>query len=62
MVTPVVILVVILKAVFVSFVWMNKDRMPFWIRIEGTFLVPETNVSIYGTCAGQTLTMYLSLI
>ena len=36
-----------------SSVWMNKDRTPFRIRIEGTFLVPETDIHIYETCAGS---------
>lgn len=34
-----------------SSVWMNKDRTPFRIRIEGTFLVPETDIHVYETCA-----------
>ena len=36
-----------------SSVWMNKDRTPFRIRIEGTFLVPETDIHICETCAGS---------
>lgn len=32
---------------------MNKDRTPFRIRIEGTFLVSETDIHVYETCAGS---------
>ena len=48
-----VILVVSLKTIFVPSVWMNKDRTPFWLRIEDTFLVPETDISNDGTRAGS---------
>lgn len=49
-----------------SSVWMNKDRTPFRIRIEGTFLVPETDIHVYETCArskaSDTNDVYLSVI